>query len=592
MKIKYLDGGRLYYAFLAGGNAVIDDRNYLNKINVFPVPDSDTGTNMASTMHSIAEGSKLNRSPHKTLRSIADAALSGARGNSGLIFAQFLQGISEEIKNETRLSTKSFGESVKKAVQHAYRAIVSPVEGTMLTVMRDWADAVYSHRIKTADFVELFSHSLQAAKTSLKDTPKKLSVLAKAGVVDAGAKGFVDFLEGIFQFITKGTLKKVAVSLPESEKQSFPFHSVENGIRYRYCTEALITGTGISLDRLRELMKNHGDSAIAAGNESKVRLHLHTNEPAEFFKEAEDFGTIIQIKADDMKMQYEAVHNRKNNIALLTDSACDLPRQFFSEQQIHVIPFYLNFGESLFLDRITMTADRFYTLLRTRKEHPTTSLPNMAAVRNTLSFLASHYDSIIAVSISGKLSGAYSSFLKAAGEVSDGKISVIDSRHLSVSQGLIVMRILEAIRQGKPHDEIVTSARDWVAKTKILVDVKTLKYMVRGGRVSPLKGFIAKILNLKPIISLDEEGKAVAGGKSFSRKSNMKKIVRKICDMAAGGNIWNFAIAHAQNRERADEYAEQLTGILGKPPAFISEVAPVVGVHNGIGVLGIALMYE
>jgi len=141
MQIKYLDGDRLYYAFLIGGNAVIEDKNYLNKINVFPVPDSDTGTNMASTMRSIAEGAVLSRSAEATMQSIVDSALSGARGNSGLIFAQFLYGISEKIKNVKRISTSQFGESVKEAVKYAYKAIVSPVEGTMLTVMKDWADA-------------------------------------------------------------------------------------------------------------------------------------------------------------------------------------------------------------------------------------------------------------------------------------------------------------------------------------------------------------------------------------------------------------------------------------------------------------------
>lgn len=208
MKISYLDGPRLYYAFMVGGNEVIKDQKYLNKINVFPVPDSDTGTNLASTMRSIAEGAVPNPSFYKTVHSIADMALSGARGNSGIIFAQFLYGISEEIKNVNRISTSSFGEIVKKAVQYAYRSVVSPVEGTMLTVMKDWAEAVYQQRTKKQDFVELLSYSLQVTKKSLIETRYKLPVLTKAGVVDAGAKGFVDFLEGITNFIKKGKLKK------------------------------------------------------------------------------------------------------------------------------------------------------------------------------------------------------------------------------------------------------------------------------------------------------------------------------------------------------------------------------------------------
>jgi dihydroxyacetone kinase-like predicted kinase len=166
MKIRYLDGYRLYYAVLVGGKSVIEDQSYLNKINVFPVPDSDTGTNLASTMHSIAEGAVLARSFNTTLGSIADAALLGARGNSGLIFAQFLYGINEEIKDRKKISTQAFGEAVKNAIHYAYKSIVSPVEGTMLTVMKDWAEAVYHQRIKKNDFAELLFYSLQIAKKS------------------------------------------------------------------------------------------------------------------------------------------------------------------------------------------------------------------------------------------------------------------------------------------------------------------------------------------------------------------------------------------------------------------------------------------
>ena len=151
MKIKYLNGNRLYYAFLAGGNAVIKDQAYLNKINVFPVPDADTGTNLASTMRSIADGASLYPSLKETLHSIAESALTGARGNSGIIFAQFLHGISREIKEDLRISTRAFGASVKAAVQHTYKSVADPVEGTMLTVMKDWADAVYQHAHKTFD---------------------------------------------------------------------------------------------------------------------------------------------------------------------------------------------------------------------------------------------------------------------------------------------------------------------------------------------------------------------------------------------------------------------------------------------------------
>ena len=170
MKIKYLNGKRLYYAVIAGGNAVIQDQVYLNKINVFPVADADTGTNLASTMRSVLEKMRAYRSLKATMKSFEEAAFEGARGNSGIIFAQFIHGVSREIKGDTQISTKSFGESEKKAVSYAYKSLVSPVEGTMLTVLKDWAEAVYRERTRTGDFVELLSNSLKVARKSLKDT--------------------------------------------------------------------------------------------------------------------------------------------------------------------------------------------------------------------------------------------------------------------------------------------------------------------------------------------------------------------------------------------------------------------------------------
>ncbi|MCJ7681869.1 MAG: DAK2 domain-containing protein, partial [Candidatus Aminicenantes bacterium] len=424
MTIQYLNGNRLYYAVLAGGNAVIEDQVYLNKINVFPVPDSDTGTNLASTMRSIAEKATADFSFKTTLQSIAESALSGARGNSGLIFAQFLLGMSQEFKEGVKASTKSFGESAWKATHYAYKAILSPVEGTMVTVIKDWAYAVYQMKDHTADFVELFSHSLKAAKQSLRDTPNKLKVLAKAGVVDAGAKGFVDFLEGIVHFIKSGEMKRLVK--PSLIISTAEFHSASdrNEIQQRFCTEALIDSLGIDLDRLREEIRDIGDSAIVAGTEGRARIHIHTNHPDELFNRIHLFGDITQVKVDDMLNQFEVSHNAKSRIALVTDSACDIPVDILEEYQIQMIPLSLMFGNSQFLDKVTIQPDMFYTKLSQSRVNPTTALPSPESIRNIYSFLLTHFDSLISIHLSDQLSGTYQACVSAAEAVAPERISV------------------------------------------------------------------------------------------------------------------------------------------------------------------------
>jgi DegV family protein with EDD domain len=594
MKIRYLDGNRLYYAFLAGGQAVIRDQAYLNKINVFPVPDADTGTNLASTMRSIVERARASRSATDTLDSIADAALAGARGNSGLIFAQFLYGLSQEIRDERFLTAHRFAEGVRKAVRYARRAILTPVEGTMITILHDWAEAVYEQRLKMTDFVELLSYSLHIAEKSLKDTPKKLSVLARAGVVDAGAKGFFDFLEGVVGFIKRGDIKTVREAEVADLPQPGELPATRSTLTKRYCSEALLVGESIDFDAVQDLVRRSGESAIVAGSPRKLRLHVHTDDAAGLFFELQKHGTIQDIKADDMLRQYQAAHERKARIAVLTDSACDLPRSILDDHQVHVVPFNLFFGDSLFLDKVTIEPDRFYDLLRASREMPKSAQPSQADVQRMLEFLAGHYEAVVAVAISGGLTGFYGQLLRAreALGLDATRVAVVDSRHLSVSEGLIVLRVVEAVRAGRSFDEIARDADQWAMRTRLWVDVRTLKYMVRGGRVSPLKGLLAAVLNIKPIVTLDAEGKAAILGKSFSRRANMKKILRLVREATAGRRVWNYGIVHAQNPFRALRYADALEGILGKKPAFISNVSPVVGAHNGIGVVGIALTFE
>jgi DegV family protein with EDD domain len=592
MKIKYLDGRRLYYAFLAGGRAIIRDQQYLNKINVFPVPDSDTGTNLAATMRSIAERARAFRSAEHTLGSIADAALVGARGNSGLIFAQFVYGLSQEAREEVRLSPRRFAELVRRAVQYARQSIVTPVEGTMITLLHEWAEAVYEQRLRMTDFVELLSYSLHAAEKSLRETPEKLEVLARAGVVDAGAKGFFDFLEGVVTFIRRGDINDIIKAETAPLPAPPDVHQSRSSVTKRYCSEALITGEDIDIDAVRAAVQAAGESAIVAGSRSKVRLHVHTDTPADLFARVREFGTIAEIKADDMRRQYEAAHQRKSPVALVTDSACDLPQEILDEHQIHLIPFSLTFGDSLFLDKVTITPDEFYKLLKAGRDIPKTAQPSYESIKRILEFLAGHYDGVMVVTISGALSG-FCQQVRGIGEALEPeKIRVINSRQISAAQGLIVLRMAEAVRAGLNAADIASRAEEWVAKTRLWVDVRTLKYMVRGGRVSPLKGFLAGLLNIKPIIALDAEGKAVALGKSFSRRQNMKKIVGMIRRETAGRAVWNYAVVHAQNPYRALHYAEELVPVVGKKPAFIMDISPVIGVHNGIGVVGICLMFD
>ena len=513
-----IDGRYLYYTFLAGALRVLQNQTEINKINVYPVNDKDTGTNLASTVRSIMDSIQSNRSFTATATVIAEAALTGARGNSGVIFAQFFYGLSLETNDRHVLTFSEFAEMIKKSVKHMYQAVANPVEGTMLTVMSDWAEFLYSKRDIVTDFDQAIIDSMEILKKSLAETKEKLLVLKKMNLVDAGAKGFVVFIEGVIELIRSKNLRNLVKETPQLV--SLVHNEVATGdtIEHRFCTEALIKNIKITQPEVQSILQRYGDSAVVAGAAKTTRIHVHTNRPADLFHELKDYGTISSQKVDDMIRQNEVVKNRKWNIALVTDSTCDLSQELIDHYQINVVPLNLNFGENHYLDKVTITPDQFYDLLDKSSSFPRTSQINERTFTNLYSHLASHYDAIISIHLSGQLSGTFLSSQKAASRIRDEfnkPVYAIDSNCLSGALGLIVLRTAMAIEKGASTEELLSKIDSWIKKTSVFVSVKTLKYMVKGGRVSRPKGLISALLNIKPIVSLDENGKAKLIGKNI-----------------------------------------------------------------------------
>ncbi len=593
-KISELTGKQLYYSFLAGAQRIFENQKLLNRINVFPVNDADTGTNLASTMRSIMDAIIPTDNLKETAVALADAALTGARGNSGIIFAQFLYGFGNEIKTGQTVDIKSFAESMRNAVTYAYEAIANPLEGTILTVIKDWAEYLYALKDIIDDFIKLLFEAYERAQQSLAETTAKLPVLARSHVVDAGAKGFVVFLEGILDFFTKGGTKPVSITehVAENEQEEIITH---DEITFRYCTEAIISSDNIDKAKISRTIKVCGDSLVVAGSPQKVRIHIHTDFPAELFSYLRRFGSITYQKVDDMVMQHEILSNRKSDIAILTDSCCDLPKEVVDRLQIHMVPLSIHFGETFYLDRYTIQPEQFYSLMAKAEQNPTSAQPSIREFQNKYEFLCSHYDSVIAVSLGKGLSGTYNSSLQAAKEISERtgkKIDVIDSNTVTGAQGLITLRLAEAIEKGITHEEILPEINKWVKKTHVRVTVTTLKYIIRSGRVNAFKSFIARLLDLKPVIVINEEGKTDLASKSFTEKASMKKAIRSIEKIAQKNKIWGYTITHASNPRTAEWFATQMERITGQKPVFIASASPALCANTGPGVACVSFMLE
>ena len=590
-----MDGRNLYYTFIAGARKVLEHQIELNRINVFPVNDGDTGTNLAATIRLVIESLKPHRSYKITADRIAEATLINARGNSGIILAQFFYGLSIETGDLMRVTLKQFAESIQRSVRYIYEAVADPVEGTMLTVIKEWADFIYHSRSRFTDFNKLLASSYDILLKSLQQTKTKLKILAKNNVVDAGAKGFVLFVEGILEFINSRNVKE----LIHAKIKTFSFPKIEEVIAEkvtaRYCTEAVIKNCSLSNPEIKSILSSYGDSIVVAGSERLKRIHVHTDTPAMLFDELRHSGIFTFQKADDMLRQSESVYRRKWNIALVTDSTCDLSQELIDKYQVYMLPINISFGENNYLDKITIHPEQFYNLLKESPDHPKSSQVNETTFLNLYSHLASSYDSIISIHLSDKLSGTYNSSVNAAKKIStefNKPVSVINSKNLSGSLGLIVLRTALAIESGYSHDHIVSMLEEWVSGTRLFVSVRTMKYLVKGGRVSMVKGQLARLLNINPIVTIDETGKAVVFGKTFNRKANMEKVLSSIRSQTRGKKIWNYIVLHANNEYAANWYSRKMEKLSGLKPVSVCNISPVIGANAGEGAAAVAFQFE
>ncbi|MGB0514722.1 MAG: DAK2 domain-containing protein, partial [Wenzhouxiangellaceae bacterium] len=279
-----IEPDQLQAALLAGIAHVQTRRELLNRINVFPVPDGDTGTNLMFTLNSVGSRLRKRAAPrmNRLLDEVADAALDGARGNSGAIIAQYFHGMSESCRNCQQMDARQLAAASKAGAAAAWSAMSRPVAGTMPTVLEDFGDALAEGVEDGIDDIRrLFNRARKAAHRSLAATPDKLPVLREAGVVDAGGQGFVDLLDGIWRYIRAGRMPKTVAGVePEVEPAGPDLHAAHGPGEHRYCTECLISSNGadgqLAMTELRAALEAlDASSLVVAGGGRRARVHIH-----------------------------------------------------------------------------------------------------------------------------------------------------------------------------------------------------------------------------------------------------------------------------------------------------------------------------
>jgi len=595
---EQLDGMRINRALKAGIARLLSRQEHLNKINVFPVPDGDTGTNLALTMRAVLGCLQQAPDGHagKTLTRVADAALDGARGNSGAILAQFFLGLGDRLGHLGNVGPVEFADGVRGGADYARESLSEPREGTILTVLTDFAHEVHAvQREGVRDFAALLRRGVTAAQASLERTRFQLEALRKANVVDAGAQGFVELIQGMTDYIASGSQDDPAVVLPElSDAEASELTAGEaEDLAHRYCTECVVTGERVDRRHLREQLSTLGSSLVVAGLQHKVRVHIHVNDPAEVFRVAARFGAVSGEKADDMQRQQHSAHAAGRKVAIVTDSAADIPFDELDRLDIHMVPIRVQFGDRSYLDKVGMTAEEFFAEIARNPAHPKTSQPPPGDFRRQFEFLASHFESVVSVHLSRRVSGTCGAAESAAARVSThGKVTVIDSLNASLGQGLVAMYAAECAQAGYDAARVIEATRAILPKTRTFGLVGSLEYAVRGGRVPRWLKNVADGLQLMPVLHATRDGRVTAGGVLFGREQLKEKFARFVRRRMRADVPYRLLVGHAN----CEADGRWLLDELMADNVVYRRLLPcgtAFGVHGGPGLLVVAFQeYE
>jgi DegV family protein with EDD domain len=585
-----LDGLRLNFALQAGIFRLLSQQEHLNKINVFPVPDGDTGTNLALTVHAVLGALRKWPDTHagKTLTRVADAALDGARGNSGAILAQFFLGLCDRLGHLQRLDPDDFAEGVGGGADYARESLSEPREGTILTVLTDFAHAVQrARREGIADFRSLLRRGVVVAQASLEQTTFQLEALRKANVVDAGAQGFVELITGLSEYLDSGAeaAPPAGAAAVVLDTSSEPAAGDAEDLAYRYCTECVVTGEHVDRRHLREELSALGGSLVVAGLQHKVRVHVHVNDPAEVFRVAARFGEVSGQKADDMQRQQHAAHLARHRVAVVVDSAADIPEEEMDRLGIHMVPVRVHFGERSYLDKVGLSPEEFYAEIARGGAPPKTSQPPPGDFRRQFEFLGSHFDAVVSINLTSRASGTHAAAETAAARTAThGTITVIDSRTASLGQGLIAMYAAECAAAGHDEQAVIAAARAAMPRTRTFGMVGSLDYAVRGGRVPRWVQRVADALRLVPVLHADREGRVTLGGVLFGRNDATAKFARFVRRRMRADRSYRVLVGHANCEAEGQWLLEMLRGS-NVGYARLIPLGTALGAHGGPGML-------
>ena len=345
IEIKILNPVRLTKLFIAASRWLSKYADVLNDLNVYPVPDGDTGTNMSMTLQSVENalvGLQSEPNMEELVDIISEAVLLGARGNSGTILSQIIQGFLDAVRDKEEIDIEAAAKGFVSAKERAYKAVSQPVEGTILTVIRKVSEAAMAYDGPKDDFIPFLVNLKNAAADAVEDTPNLLPKLKEAGVVDAGGKGIFYVLEGFEKSVTDPEMLKDLARIANSQvnrKQKLEYIN-KNEIKFKYCTEFIIESGDFDLEEYKAKIQNLGDSMVVAQTRKKTKTHIHTNHPGQVLEIAGALGDLNNMKIENMEIQHSHVLVKEEELnkvdirGIVKETTPEEPKLLFNEKNI------------------------------------------------------------------------------------------------------------------------------------------------------------------------------------------------------------------------------------------------------------------
>ncbi|MGH7443251.1 MAG: DegV family protein, partial [Longimicrobiales bacterium] len=505
------------------------------------------------------------------------------------------------VGQRARLSAAEFAQALRDAVRHVYDALERPVEGTIITVMREVADEASTQA--TGDFGDLVELMLTRAQHALARTPELLPALRAAGVVDAGAKGFVAMMEGVAAFAKGDPFVALAAPLqPDNApiaaaSAAYPADSE----RFRFCTEALMRGAALpDAASVRAALREHGDSLIVLRTGDVLKVHIHTDDPERVFGYLRGQGELVTHKAEDMQAQHEAVERAaaahvslaRRAISIVTDSAADLPREVVQAHGIHVVPLSLVYPEQVLRDGIDIHSAEFIERMK-RGEHPTTSQPPPAAFMEAYRRAAVDGETVVGVILGSGLSGTFASAEAAARQMPDLPIRLVDSQAATVTQGMLVLLAAELAERGRDAATIVAELQRVRAQSSIMFTVDTFERLLASGRVGRGQVMIAGLLDIRPVLEIGLDGKVKPVARVRGR-ANVPARMLALLEQRVPRAVKKvrFGVIHVDFPEIAERMKQELRARYGERDVLVVPATPVIATHTGPRAWGLGWQVE